>query len=72
MLAPTREIAVQNWEVVSAVASDMTDVRPCVFIGGLPVADDRKKLKKCHIAVGTPGQLSELLVILLLPRSVCV
>ena len=28
-----------------------------VFIGGLPVEDNKKMLKKpCHIAVGTPGQ----------------
>ena len=33
----------------------MNDLICGVFIGGLHVEEDKKTLKKCHIAVGTPG-----------------
>jgi hypothetical protein len=26
------------------------------FIGGLPLFQDKETIKKCHIAVGTPGK----------------
>jgi ATP-dependent RNA helicase DDX20 len=32
-----------------------------VFIGGLPVEEDKRRAKSCHIAVGTPGRLKHLL-----------
>lgn len=31
------------------------------FIGGLPVEDDKKKLKGCHVAVGAPGRVKHLI-----------
>ncbi len=55
VLAPTREIAVQLWEVFNALGSAMTSLRCHTFIGGLPLAEDIQKLQCCHIAVGTPG-----------------
>ncbi len=55
VLAPTREIAVQIWEVITSLGSQIPKLRCYTFIGGLPLADDVQKLKKCHIAVGTPG-----------------
>ena len=55
VLAPTREIAVQIFEVVNSIGSCIEGLRCYTFIGGLPLADDKQKLKKCHIAVGTPG-----------------
>jgi len=57
ILAPTREIAVQIKEVITAIGSQMNNLVCHVFIGGLPVEDNKKILKKpCHIAVGTPGK----------------
>lgn len=32
-----------------------------VFIGGLPVEADLAKCKSCHIAVGTPGRVKQLI-----------
>lgn len=32
-----------------------------VFIGGLPVEEDKRRARGCHIAVGTPGRLKHLL-----------
>jgi ATP-dependent RNA helicase DDX20 len=32
-----------------------------IFIGGTPVEDDPHRVKKCHIAVGTPGRLAHLI-----------
>ena len=55
MLAPTREIAVQIQQVVCAIGCAVPHLRCQTFIGGLPLTDDVAKLKKCHIAVGTPG-----------------
>jgi ATP-dependent RNA helicase DDX20 len=57
VLAPTREIAVQIQEVINAIGCHMTELRCYTFIGGLPVADDIARMKKCHIAVGTPGKV---------------
>ncbi|KAH3820322.1 hypothetical protein DPMN_122068 [Dreissena polymorpha] len=55
VLAPTREIAVQIWEVMTGLGSAMKGLECHTFIGGMPLHEDRMKLKKCHIAVGTPG-----------------
>lgn len=56
ILAPTREIAVQIKDVISAIGSQMDNMVCQVFIGGLPVDENKKMLKKtCHIVVGTPG-----------------
>lgn len=33
-----------------------------VFIGGRPVSQDKQHLKKCHIAVGSPGESSRTLL----------
>lgn len=57
ILAPTREIAVQIKDVITAIGSQMENMVCHVFIGGLPVDENKKMLKKpCHIAVGTPGK----------------
>ncbi|XP_072025191.1 uncharacterized protein [Amphiura filiformis] len=61
VLAPTREIAVQIQEVIHSIGSAMTELRCHVFIGGTMIGPDRQKLKKCHIAVGTPGRIKQLI-----------
>lgn len=55
VLAPTREIAVQIHAVVMAIGSAMEGLECHVFIGGRPVSQDKLHLKKCHIAIGSPG-----------------
>lgn len=55
MLAPTREIAVQIHSVIITIGSRMEGLECHVFIGGTPLPQDKAKLKKCHIAVGSPG-----------------
>lgn len=56
VLAPTREIAVQIHAVVMAIGSAMEGLECHVFIGGRPVSQDKLHLKKCHIAIGSPGR----------------
>lgn len=56
ILAPTREIAVQIQDTIRAIGCEMDGLRSHVFIGGTLFGPDRQKLKKCHIAVGTPGK----------------
>lgn len=55
VLAPTREIAYQIWQVITSIGSGFEELTCATFIGGISVADDKENLKKCHIAVGTPG-----------------
>ncbi|ELW65264.1 putative ATP-dependent RNA helicase DDX20 [Tupaia chinensis] len=57
ILAPTREIAVQIHSVITAIGIKMEGLECHVFIGGTPLSQDKTKLKKCHIAVGSPGTL---------------
>ncbi|XP_024251470.1 probable ATP-dependent RNA helicase DDX20 [Oncorhynchus tshawytscha] len=61
VLAPTREIAVQIHSVVMAIGSAMEGLQCHVFIGGTPVSQDKISLKKCHIAVGSPGRIKQLI-----------
>ncbi|CAL9703124.1 unnamed protein product [Knipowitschia caucasica] len=61
VLAPTREIAVQIHSVVMAIGCAMEGLQCHVFIGGRPVAQDKAHLKKCHIAVGSPGRIKQLI-----------
>ncbi|XP_008298259.1 putative ATP-dependent RNA helicase DDX20 [Stegastes partitus] len=61
VLAPTREIAVQIHSVVMAIGCAMEGLECHVFIGGRPVSQDKIHLKKCHIAVGSPGRIKQLI-----------
>ncbi|CAG8437134.1 10450_t:CDS:10 [Scutellospora calospora] len=61
ILAPTREIAVQIKEVISNIGRYMIGLVCHAFIGGIPVEEDIPKLKKCHIAIGSPGRIGLLL-----------
>ncbi|XP_069489418.1 probable ATP-dependent RNA helicase DDX20 isoform X2 [Ambystoma mexicanum] len=55
VLAPTREIAVQIHSVITAIGMKMEGLDCHVFIGGTPLQLDKARLKKCHVAVGSPG-----------------
>ncbi|CAG8562187.1 12879_t:CDS:10 [Acaulospora colombiana] len=57
ILAPTREIAVQTKEVICNIGRYLNGLECHVFIGGLPVEEDFQKLRKCHIAIGSPDIL---------------
>ncbi|CAG6021525.1 unnamed protein product [Menidia menidia] len=61
VLAPTREIAVQIHSVVMAIGCAMEGLECHVFIGGRPVSQDKVHLKNCHIAVGSPGRIKQLI-----------
>ncbi|KAG9270830.1 putative ATP-dependent RNA helicase DDX20 [Astyanax mexicanus] len=61
VLAPTREIAVQIHSVVMSIGSAMEGLECHVFIGGRPVSQDKLRLKKCHIAIGSPGRIKQLI-----------
>ncbi|XP_061113136.1 probable ATP-dependent RNA helicase DDX20 [Conger conger] len=61
VLAPTREIAVQIHAVVMAIGSAMEGLECHVFIGGTPVSQDKTRLKRCHVAVGSPGRIKQLI-----------
>lgn len=71
-LTPTREIAVQVSDVMSALGSEIPEVLIHSFIGGLSVRENidilmgKGKFSKkgqggCHIAVGTPGRVLHLI-----------
>ena len=59
ILAPTREIAQQIVQVIQTIKQSECIVH--TFIGGTAVKDDQNHLKRCHIVVGTPGRIEELL-----------
>ncbi|XP_057373488.1 probable ATP-dependent RNA helicase DDX20 [Daphnia carinata] len=61
ILAPTREIAFQNAHVIYTIGSEFPGLNVQVFIGGLPVETDLAKCKSCHVAVGTPGRVKQLI-----------
>ena len=61
ILAPTREIAMQGLEVATQIGSQLPDLKIASFIGGLPLAEDRIKAARCHMAIGTPGRMKQLL-----------
>lgn len=62
VLAPTREIAVQGARVALEVGSGLPGLKAQAFIGGTPLADDIAKLKNCHLAVGSPGRIKQLIM----------
>ncbi|KAK2490563.1 hypothetical protein MC885_007020, partial [Smutsia gigantea] len=71
ILAPTREIAVQIHSVITAIGIKMEGLECHVFIGGTPLSQDKTRLKKCHIAVGSPGRIKQLIELdYLIPGSI--
>lgn len=62
VIAPTREIATQIRSVVSRIGRHLKGFSCVAFIGGQSRAIDRKKIaRRCHVAVGTPGRLADLI-----------
>lgn len=46
----------QIHSVITAIGIKMEGLECHVFIGGTPLSQDKTRLKKCHIAVGSPGK----------------
>ncbi|XP_067913581.1 probable ATP-dependent RNA helicase DDX20 [Heterodontus francisci] len=69
ILAPTREIAVQIHSVITAIGIKLEALECHVFIGGTPLSLDKTRLKKCHVAVGSPGRIKQLIEIGFLPTA---
>jgi ATP-dependent RNA helicase DDX20 len=61
ILAPTREIAVQINEVLNTVGQFVEGLKSFAFVGGLPLKQDKANAKGCHVLVGTPGRIKDLL-----------
>ena len=60
VVAPTRELAEQNAEVIAEVGAGV-GLRVTTFVGGQPVSKDRRSLiAPVDVAVGTPGRLADL------------
>ena len=61
ILLPTRELAVQCFEVGKSLAQ-FTDIQVCLLAGGLPIKPQEQALKKRpDVIVATPGRLLDLL-----------
>ncbi|XP_014665154.1 PREDICTED: uncharacterized protein LOC106807357 [Priapulus caudatus] len=61
VLAPTREIAIQITEVFHMIGSGIPNLKCAHFIGGTTLQQDVLKAKRCHVAVGTPGRIMQLI-----------
>lgn len=64
VVCPTRELAQQSASEIARLAHNLPPPpATCgVFIGGLPVASDLRRLRRtCQVVVGTPGRLAWLL-----------
>ncbi|XP_053970548.1 uncharacterized protein LOC128872158 [Hylaeus volcanicus] len=61
ILAHTREIAIQISQVCSSIGCEIKGLNVEVFIGGMAIDDDKKKVNSCHIAVGAPGRIRHLI-----------
>jgi len=62
ILAPTRELAIQNQLVVAAMSQYMESLTSHHFIGGTSVRQDIQIAREgCQVVVGTPGRVNDLL-----------
>ena len=66
IVLPTRELAFQVFDVLRRIAKKLTPAVCCesaCFIGGIPIENDRTKLRSTpiHVIIGTPGRLKALL-----------
>lgn len=61
ILSPTRELAMQSYDVVTSIGQRMDFTSNC-FVGGVEVAGNVEALKRgCQIAVGTPGRIMHMI-----------
>ena len=60
VISPTRELAMQIYENIIILTSEVNLEAVCVY-GGVPKEEQRRQLKKASIVVATPGRLNDLL-----------
>lgn len=61
VVAPTRELADQIYKEVQKLGLYL-NVKVHLCMGGTPVSEDKKALKEgCHVVVGTPGRINDML-----------
>lgn len=61
VIVPTREIAVQIVGVLNELGRNQKGFKACEFIGGMEIANDRKKIQNTKVIVGTPGRVLHLI-----------
>ncbi|TGZ72052.1 hypothetical protein CRM22_002309 [Opisthorchis felineus] len=61
VLCPTREIALQTQIVFQRLGAHIAGLKCQLFVGGLPLVDDLRRLQHCHVAIGTPGRVRYLI-----------
>jgi ATP-dependent RNA helicase RhlE len=59
VLVPTRELATQVAEEITAIAG--RDLRVATVYGGVPLHAQSKRARDAHVVVATPGRLNDLL-----------
>ncbi|XP_067929524.1 ATP-dependent RNA helicase DDX55-like [Watersipora subatra] len=64
IVSPTRELATQISQVVDEFLKDMPQFTKGLFIGGSSLTEDLNLIQNegCHIMIGTPGRLEEILM----------
>ena len=61
VLAPTRELAAQIFEVISSLGAFL-EVKVVLLVGGTELKKNKIELKEgCHVVVGTPGRVNDLI-----------
>lgn len=61
VICPTREIAVQGARtILDIAATSMPELKASTLIGGMSVSNDAIKLTRCHVVVGTPGRIKQM------------
>lgn len=61
ILAPTRELAQQIWNVIGRLSTYM-DITTHVCVGGTAVREDVNKVQQgCQVVVGTPGRVNDMI-----------
>jgi ATP-dependent RNA helicase DBP3 len=60
VISPTRELAMQIFEVLEKYSKD-AGLRAVCLYGGVPKDDQRQKLRTAQVIVATPGRLNDLI-----------
>jgi len=62
VLSPTRELATQSAHVAEQLSTHMKDIRIHACIGGTSKRESAEELRRgCHIVVGTPGRITDMI-----------
>lgn len=60
VVSPTRELAIQSWEVFKKLYKYKSGVKAAVVFGGQPIDKQIKELKRgVNIVIGTPGRIMD-------------